>query len=69
MNKRVELKRGKLKACPLLVRIDTHPSRTIEGEVFTRSYFADCLEEGCAAYVGGKCRRFDPIVFAEDDLK
>lgn len=67
--KTVELKHGELKACPLLVRIDTHPSMTIEGETFTRSYFADCLLEGCAAYVGGKCRRFDPFVYAEDDLK
>nr|DAO50969.1 MAG TPA: hypothetical protein [Caudoviricetes sp.] len=50
------------KGCPLLVQSETNPSMTITGQSWTRTWFAECIGEKCAAYQGGLCDKFQTDV-------
>ncbi len=52
----------KRKECPLLIQSETNPSMTVEGMSRTRTYMLDCVGEKCAAYLGGRCVKYQTYV-------
>ena len=56
------------KLCPLLVQSDTTPSLTMQGESWTRTYFAECIGEKCMAYrkQDGFCELWERVTRAEE---
>ena len=49
----------KKKACLLLIQSESWQDMSLPGDSHTRSYFLECLEDRCAAFLNGSCRRFD----------
>lgn len=56
------------KVCPRLVQSDTTPSLTMQGESWTRTYFAACIGEKCMAYrkQDGFCELWERVTRAEE---
>lgn len=49
---------------------ETNPSMTITGQSWTRTWFAECIGEKCAAYQGGLCDKFQTdVTFLEEVQK
>lgn len=49
---------------------ETNPSMTITGQSWTRTWFAECIGEKCAAYQGGLCDKFQTdVIFLEEVQK
>ena len=59
------------KLCPLLVQSDTTPSLTMQGESWTRTYFAECIGEKCMAYrkQDGFCELWERVTRGEEAEK
>lgn len=58
----------KRKGCPLLVQSETNPSMTITGQSWTRTWFAECIEEKCAAYLCGRCVKYQTYVETGEEV-